>query len=115
MSAFICSDKHIATVADHVFTDGDDAQRFADKLKRENIRSVNHRYSERTRFVPVDMTRSAKDEYTPTDVCWLLACLDYQSCEHPDYDSTLITLAQDLLIARGANHDRDGNPSVWSI
>lgn len=115
MSAFICSDRHIATVADHVFADADDAQRFADKLKRENIKSVNSRYNESTRFVPVDMAHSAKDEYTPTDACWLLACLGYQSCEHPDYDATLITLAQDLLIARGANHDRDGAPTVWSI
>jgi hypothetical protein len=115
MSAFICSDRHIATVADHVFADADDAQRFADKLKRENIRSVNARYKERTRFVPVDMTQSIKDRYTPTDVCWMLQCLDYQSCEHIDYDATLITLAIDLLIARGANHDRDGSPTIWSI
>lgn len=115
MSAFICSDRHIATVADHVFADADDAQRFADKLKRENIKSVNSRYNERTRFTPVDMTQSIKDRYTPSDVCWMLECLDYQSCEHQDFDRVTITLAIDLLIARGARYEKDGAPTVWSI
>lgn len=115
MSAFICTDTHIATVADHVFTDAGAAQVFANKLKRENILSVNHRYNEHTPVEPVDMTQSAKDKYSPTDVCCLLACLDYQSCEHPDYDPTLILLAHTLMIARGATHDKDSPATVWSI
>lgn len=115
MSAFICSDKHIATVADHVFTlDPKAAQRFADELKRENIRSVNYRYRERTRFAPVDMTQSAKDEYTMADAVKLLECLNYQSCEHPEYDQTRIACALGLLIARGANLTL-AKQGLWAI
>jgi hypothetical protein len=115
MSAFICSDKHIATVASHVFSlDPKAAQRFADELKRENIRSVNCRYNERTRFKPVDMTQSAHAEYTMADAVRLLECLDYQSCECYDYDQTRIACAQGLLIARGANLTM-AKPGLWSI
>ena len=115
MSAYICSDRHIATVADHVFTlDPKAAQRFADEIKRENIRSVNYRYNERTRFTPVDMTKSAKDEYTMADAVRLLECLDYQSCERGDYDQTRIACALGLLIARGANTTL-AKQGLWSI
>lgn len=115
MSAFICSDKHIATVASHVFSlDPKAAQRFADELKRENIRSVNYRYNERTRFKPVDMTQSAHTEYTLADAVRLLECLAYQSCEHPTYDQTRIACALGLLIARGANLTM-AKPGLWSI
>jgi hypothetical protein len=115
MSAFICSDKHIATCASHVFNHNPHAaQRFADELKRENIRSVNYRYNERTRFKPVDMTQSAHAEYTPADAVKLLECLDYQSCEHVDYDPTRIACAMGLLIARGANLTM-AKQGLWSI
>ena len=59
MSAFICSDKQfIETIngylthckSNPVYTK---LVEWANILKRENVRSVNHRYNERTKFEPV--------------------------------------------------------------
>ncbi len=118
MSAYICSDKHFAVVAKY-FYPGDlmRQQFFADQLKRENIKSVNHRYNERTRFRKVnldDATAADLRLYNIHDALCLLKCIDYQSCEHPGRDDTLITLAMDLLRARGADSDR-ARHNLWSI
>ena len=118
MSAYICSDKHFAVVAKHLFP-GDlmRQQFFADQLKRENIKSVNYRYNERTRFRKVnldDATAADLRLYNMHDALRLLECIDYQSCEHPICDDTSITLAMDLLRARGADSDR-ARTNLWAI
>jgi hypothetical protein len=59
MSAFICSDKHFAVVAKALFASPTQAQQFADALKRENIKSVNHRYNESYRFRKVKLDAKA--------------------------------------------------------
>ena len=50
MSAFICTDRHIATIAVNYcrLTKTEGAQGIADKLKAINIASVNWRYPNRT-------------------------------------------------------------------
>ena len=60
MSAFICSDAQFATVARGLFTDESTAQQFANHLKRENVRSVNYRYKEKTRATRVNMDMAVK-------------------------------------------------------
>lgn len=93
MSAFVCSDKHILIVAAiiaHVTGDKtvDDVFTIAAELRRENIRSVNYRYRERSRFpkgwelTPEYIQISA---FNIADQQALITCLDYQSCERPDY------------------------------
>lgn len=116
MSAFVCSDTHFAVVAKLLFDKAEDSQKFADLLKRENIRSVNHRYSSNVRFRKVDL-KSISDadlgRYSLHDALKLLECIDYQSCEPADYNNVLYELASSLLIARGA---RSSQASVsWSI
>jgi hypothetical protein len=118
MSAFICSDKHFAVVAKALFASPTAAQQFADALKRENIKSVNHRYGESTRFRKVDMNTASPDDvnqYDGHDLMCLLACIDYQSCEHPDYDRTRIDIAERMLRAQGANQDASNKPNLWAI
>jgi hypothetical protein len=118
MSAFICSDRQFAVVARAVFPDSLIRQQlFANKLKRENIRSVNYRYKETTRFTKVNFD-DANDApaYTDWDIVGLLRCIDYQSCERPDYDDTLVALAQSLIAARNPAVDLKSTAlTTWSI
>lgn len=116
MSAFICSDTQFAVVAKHLFDDAGLAQSFANSLKRENIRSVNYRYRERSRFSPVKLSAVSDADmarYTMHDALKLLECIDYQSCEHPTYDKVPYELASTLLVARGASSAQAS--VIWSI
>lgn len=90
MSAFLCSDKHIATIAvayGHIKGfDQAAVQGFADSLKRENIRSVNYRYKERSKITPCDLTKGSPiGAFNALDLYALVECWEYQSCERPDY------------------------------
>jgi hypothetical protein len=111
MSAFICSDRQFATVARYLFSSEATAQQFADHLKRENVRSVNHRYNEKTRFSRVNMAKAC-DGFTGHDIAAMLACIDYQSCEHPTYEAGPLQLAERLLFATGADREKS---TIWSI
>lgn len=121
MSAFICSDKQFAVVAKALFASPTAAQQFADALKRENIKSVNYRYrdcAERARFRKVNLDAATADEvkqYDGNDILCLLKCIDYQSCEHPDYDRTRIDLAERMLKAQGGNPNASNKPNLWAI
>lgn len=112
MSAFICTDKHISTVASALFADKRQAQAAANHLKRENIKSVNHRSHEKTRFKPCDMAQANLAPYTGHDIAAMLNCLDYQSCEHSDRDTLVISLCLRILSHQGADGRKS---SVWSI
>ena len=115
MSAFICSDKQFAAVAKAIFVDAKRQQQFANALKRENVKSVNHRYKDNVRFSKVNLHSCSVFEfsqYSDDDVAKLLECIDYQSCEHPTYNDMNYKLAELLLRARGANPARS---QVWSI
>lgn len=114
MSAFICSDKHIATVAKYFFAlDPAGAQSFADALKSENIVSVNYRYKENEPITPVRMSEADPlGTYSPHDIAGLVACLDYQSCEHPHYTGTLLKMAAQIVAKLGGEKSQS---KFWSI
>lgn len=117
MSAFICSDKQFAVVAKALFAGGTSAQQFADALKRENIASYNYRYNEKVRFSRVKLDSATPDDmrlYSGDDILVLLQCIDYQSCEHPTYNRTLLDLAERFLEASGST-DAKAQPNLWSI
>ena len=117
MSAFICSDKQFAVVAKALFAGGTSAQQFADALKRENITSYNHRYNEKVRVTRVKLDSATPDDmrlYSGHDILMLLRCIDYQSCEHPTYNRTLLDLAERFLEASGSTDD-EAQPNLWSI
>ena len=82
MSAFICSDKHIASVVCAIYPE-EQRQAVADEIKKQNIRSVNYRYNERTKVTPCDLTQAVP--LRPVDVCSLAHSLEYQCCERPDW------------------------------
>lgn len=90
MSAFLCSDYHIATMAKYVASlhGSIDAQVLANKLKKINIDSVNYRYNAKARAVRCKMDNTM--EIGANDFAVLFSCWDYQSCENPaniDYQS----------------------------
>lgn len=95
MSAFLCSDLHIATVAKHV---GDyfqcDIQDLANILKRINIRSVNYRYSANARITKCSI-KQIRENCNNADIKVLIDCLNYQSCE--DGKSAEFKMASTLL------------------
>jgi hypothetical protein len=117
MSSFICSDRHFATVAKALFIQRDKQQRFADALKRENIKSVNHRYGERNRFRAVNLdsvSGTDMDAFNHHDIMRLLKCIDYLSCDAPDYDDTLLCMTERYLTTKGADANK-AQPNLWSI
>ena len=81
MSAFLCSDLHIATIAANVAVYfRRTIQEFSDDLKRINIQSVNFRYGENTRITKCS-TKRIRENCSIADVHRLIECWDYQSCE----------------------------------
>lgn len=85
MSAWVATDKHIASVVCAAVKE-DLRQEYADEIKRQNIRSVNHRYNKRTKITPCDLSRAVV--IPAKDVVSLAHSLNYQSCERPDWKRT---------------------------
>jgi len=118
MSAYICSDRHIATIAVWAALEtagkttewASIAQELANTLKRENIKSVNYRYREKTRFKKCD-TSKADLGVSPADVVALCDCLDYQSCEHPDYKPGMLAVIRSSAFRASGGRVSD----LWSI
>jgi len=116
MSAFVCTDRHIATiaVAYAALRPGTDAQALADELKATNIASVNYRYAHHGNPSPIEPCSLAEiaPNLTPPDLVALCSCLDYQSCERPDFDPAPLAAIRDQFAA----NVRHGIKSpVWSI
>lgn len=116
MSCFLCSDLHLRTVAEGLHTlFGIDALKFANEAKRENIKSVNYRYNEFTRFSAIKGWEHGGGWGTSGDLLALMNCLDYQSCEHPgwsgSYAQTVLQLCARLLEKEGIK----STEGVWSI
>lgn len=112
MSVFLCSDKHIATVATALFADPKQAQAAANVFKHENLRSVNARYQEKTRFKKCDMSGADLAPYTGHDIAQLLTCIDYQSSMHSNRNTLIFNLCFRILDYQKANKILS---SVWSI
>jgi hypothetical protein len=93
MSAFICTDKQFIEAINGFLTHCQHNPghaklvEWANILKRENVRSVNHRYNERTRFEPI-VFEPASSSYSAWQTINWLRCIDYQSCERPDYNKS---------------------------
>lgn len=114
MSAFICSDRHIAIIAvRYAELTGDiDPQEIADRLKALNIASFNYRYGAVTPTTPCDLSEVAPPAYHFPDLVALCACLDYQSCELTDYSNPLLAA---ITTQFKANCLHGIKSPVWSI
>lgn len=119
MSSFILSDKHFQIIADYIKSESPafDYQDFANRLKRINIDSYNHRYNEKIRFSKVKFNNQfSHKDYNQYDIIRLIQCWSYQSCENAadiDYmimDAYLLSLFDNEYINSAHN-----NSPIWSI
>jgi hypothetical protein len=98
VSAFICADDQFEAVVNgwyrymqYAKRTPEELQAMADTLKRENIRSVNWRYNEHTKFKSCKFVAQPKDSkpaYSIEQIIQWLLCIEYQSCERDDYESS---------------------------
>jgi hypothetical protein len=117
MSAFLCSDRHLATIAYNIaMNNGMDitfVQELANRLKKINICSVAFRYGKKpiVRKCCIAGNMETMDKH---DIAGLISCWVYQACENPSCLEYL-TMAAYL---REYVKDTGGNPShstIWSI
>lgn len=87
MSAYICTHAHINAIVYWASTNTisvralevrKDPQATAEVLYAENVASANYRYKENE---PTGL-------YRPIEIIKLCNSLDYQSCEHPDWEAS---------------------------
>jgi hypothetical protein len=71
------------------------AAEFATELWQENVKSVNHRYpNDPAPLALFTITPQKLDEmlhawdFEPIQLLKAISCLDYQSCEHPEWETS---------------------------
>ena len=113
MSAYVCSDRHIATLVHHYIKHGGEGipAVLANYLKAENIRSVNYRYSREYSVTPCSL-EDVVDGLAFNDLVALCECLDYQSCEPPDYHPELLNTITALFKSKCRHGIKS---AMWSI
>ena len=110
MSAWIASDKHIASIVVAVVRE-EERQKWADEIKKQNIRSVNYRYNEHTKITSCDLSEAIT--IPPKDVVKLTMSLDYQSCERPDWKKTKAYAMLREIVFSASHELAEGG--AWSL
>lgn len=141
MSAFVVNDNHINVIVSYFVEDAmddrlwyemngkygymskEDAEKVAQCLYSQNIRSVNDRYNELEedgfayKFIP-----HARRVYSIGEIAMALDCLEYQSCESEDYHATdayklLLAMRKQLLkeVAKEQGADTWGITEVKAL
>lgn len=115
MSAFLCSDYHIATMAQYIVhsTNVDtvlNIQDLANKLKAINIASVNYRYNEKTRKSKCNIKKTKI--ITANDFAELFSCWSYQSCEGNLFDYVIM---RGFLTPFAENGNAELSNIQWAI
>ena len=133
MSAFICSDYHIGRMAAFLVAErgkylaydvalnakSDRAGQVAAALARENLSSVNHQYQESggaAAMLAEGVTEAGyvlrcrlaaragwTDEHTPAQMMKAARCYEYQSCEHPEWNTSQARVLANLVYREAAD------------
>lgn len=128
MSAFICTDTHInalvtwASANKVTVTDGN-LYKIRDVYNNElsiselfyiaNVISVNYRYKLAD---PIgDIVYKPTGLYRPVEIIKLCNSLDYQSCEHPDWDDSLAKKLLDEIRQKAITKLPGYDAAPWSI
>ena len=103
MSCFICSDKHIAVIANHIQTTQEtflSVKDIAYVLKGFNYLSVNERYNENDSFKTVSFkgVNKALESLNYADVLHLAESLKYQSSDSTAFDNSIAEIMLEKLI-----------------
>jgi hypothetical protein len=123
MSAYICSDRQFQTIAEYAAEYmGAYAATVADVLKRENVRSVNTRYNEKTRSSKVAFKAGNSllgSGFNNADIVALCNCVNYQSCENNDYQQTIAASLLNMIKLHANRASQLANEktqsTLWSI
>lgn len=146
MSAFIVSRKHIATMVwnmrEVMGRDAFDAAArwklrlgpsgtattswpaaVATALWKENFRSVNHRYNERSRVTKpiVDADFDGVERVGLAQLATLINCYEYQSCEHDGWPKSgafvFISACREMMLDQllRTHHASAFSTATWSI
>jgi hypothetical protein len=130
MSAFLLSNKHIATLInsarpkfeadsfsyrykEEVFYSNGDRGRLGQVLMEQNYRSINTRYNEKTAA-----PKFADDWNTSADPVVILKacdCYDYQSCETDDYEQTEAYVIVQAIRHRNISRLPGYDKAPWGI
>lgn len=89
------------------------AGRVGAMLLAENVRSVNHRYDEEEWEQPYEFSQ-LRGTPDPRVVLEAIACYEYQSCEHPEWERSEAYRFCDTL-RRECVRLLTGDVSVWEI
>jgi hypothetical protein len=105
MSAYVCDDRHINAIInfavnhrvsfrnpetkERVFVVPKNASEIGQILRDENVRSVNYRYSKQDQAARFSYVYDPVKIVVPVQALKALNCLDYQSCETPDWEASL--------------------------
>lgn len=128
MSAWIVSQAHIDCLVQSLINEGiverDDATKVGKELWRENHRSVNYRYGERTR-TPNYVFQGTSAPLDAAIVYKQVACYEYQTCERSDWEKSVSFRLTQLLRERLLGHlgltqeefynDPRWNQGAWGI
>lgn len=120
MSAWTVENGHIdvlvGALAEYDLLDGRDPQTVGQLLWKENYRSVNYRYNERTR-TPGYVLHTTEAPLRPVAVLKAISCYRYQTCERPDWTkSRAYKITERLTAAVLDRHPAlaEERPSRWS-
>lgn len=128
MSAFVVSDEHINALISyardcqvHVYGFGSvvavrgSEQKMAELLLAENIKSVCYRYKDEDSVPPPIKYRHRAVPLKPIEVIKACHCLDYQSCEHPEWKASmacaLVKAILDVAICKLPGY----NEAAWGL
>jgi hypothetical protein len=129
MSAFIVSNAQInalvrfASINNITFFYGATSQRWnisgnedatAQLLLDENVRSVNYRYKQEDEAGKIVYQIDAP-VLTPVQIIKAAQCLEYQSCETPDWDKTMAKQLIDAIISTAITKLPGYDDAPWSI
>lgn len=116
MSAWIASDAHISTLVGFYAANTNsniNVKWYATRLMAANVRSVNHRYSDndKSRWHGTENETRMYGSAGPVTVLKLAQSLDYQSCEHADWQTSqarkLLTKIEKVARAKLGPHYRN--------
>lgn len=135
MSAFIVSEDHIDALIEfgkahlvqlwfrpngeemgieYDFRVTPDRNELGSALINENLKSFNYRYRD---DVPVThyVSKTTSRLYDPVQILKALSCWEYQSCEHPDFRSSLGFAVMEALRKEAINHLEGYEAAMWEI
>jgi len=127
MSAFVVSNEHINALVSYAsdkkvrlygfgpFTEVRGAeQKMAELLLAENVKSVNHRYEQTEGPGVIRYVHRAKT-LKPVEVIKACDCLDYQSCEHPEWEASVACALLKAIREEAISLLPGYSDAAWSI